>query len=133
MLLEKSLLVEVQIFAKAQLSAFTGGLIDFISMIVLTEIVGVFYVLSIMISGTIGAFANFGINKYWTFEKSKMQIGPQLIKFVLMVLGSIGLKCLGTYLLTETLMWDYKLSRLMTDVFVCFGFNYILQRFWIFR
>ena len=133
MYLEKQLLKEVSLFAKAQVSAFLGGLIDFGIMVILTQVLGLFYVYSILISGIIGAFANFSINKYWTFEQSDLGSHNQLIKFSLVVMGSILLKSLGTFLLTNVLSIDYKISRIITDAFVCFGFNYLLQRFWVFR
>lgn len=123
-------------FAKAQLSAFTGGLIDYLIMLICTEIFHIHYTLSIAIGGIVGAIVNFTINRKWTFKKhesDKKRVRPQLLKFISMVVGSICLKSSGTYVLTTLLRIDYKISRILVDILVSFGFNYTLQKYWVFR
>lgn len=124
------------IFAKAQVSAFSGGMLDYLVMIAFTELLHIHYTLSILISGTIGAILNFSINRFWTFQSSvafKSPTGVQLIKFILVVIGSISLKSVGTYLLTNWLALDYKISRILVDIVVSLGFNYTLQTYWVFK
>lgn len=118
-------------FLKAQVSAFLGAVIDYLVMLLLTEVYQVPYRYSIMIGGLAGAIINFSINKYWTFDVHR-NTNLQLPRFALMVLGSILLKSNGTYLITELLGTDYKVSRLFMDALVAFGFNYPLQKYWVF-
>ncbi len=120
-------------FGKAQLSAFIGGLFDYGVMIFVTEVFGIFYSISIIVSGLLGAVVNFSINRYWTFNSVNASTTEQLRKFVFVVLGSVTLKSLGTYLFTETLAIDYKISRLMVDAVVSIGFNFTLQKYWVFK
>ena len=123
-------------FLKAQLSAFIGGKTDYTVMIILTEIFHLHYTISICIGGTIGAIVNFSINRNWTFDSNNAKegkINTQIIKFITMVSGSIFLKSTGTYLVTNSMKIDYKISRIMVDLVVSFGFNYILQKYWIFK
>jgi len=122
----------IWIFLKAQLSAFIGGLFDYAIMIALTEWGGLFYTYSIAISGVLGAVVNFSINRYWTFGAAQTPTSSQLPKFAFVVLGSILLKSGGTYLLTEGASLDYKISRLVIDLFVSLGFNFTLQKYWVF-
>lgn len=125
----------IRVFIRAQFSAFTGGIADYLTMIFFTEIVGFHYTLSIFIGGTIGAVVNFIINKYWTFktkEEDQKSINAQLLRFCFVVCGSILLKISGTYLLTELLFMDYRISRLVTDLVVSLLFNYVLQKHWVF-
>lgn len=124
------------VFAKAQASAFIGGLLDYGVMIACTELLHIHYTISIAISGVIGAVANFSINRYWTFNSEiayKSPVGTQLFKFILVVCGSIALKSSGTYLLTTWLKIDYKYSRVIVDIIVSLGFNYTLQTYWVFK
>lgn len=123
----------VYTFCKAQASAFIGGLFDYAVMILLTEYGGLFYTKSIVISGLIGAVINFSINRYWTFKNRDVSKRRQLRRFVFVVMGSIALKSSGTYLLTELLHLDYKISRLCVDAIVSLGFNYMLQKYWVFK
>ena len=119
-------------FFKAQASAFIGGISDYAIMLFCTEVLGIHYTLSIVISGTLGAVVNFSINKYWTF-KSPSPIGGQLVRFVVVVLGSIALKSSGTYLVTEFVEIDYKISSIIVELVVSLLFNYPLQRYWVFK
>lgn len=127
----------VYIFIKAQFSAFLGGVADFIIMVACTELLQIHYTVSIVIGGILGAFVNFTINRNWTFEangdQDKNNITLQLVKFTWMVGGSILLKSSGTYLVTEISRIDYRISRVLIDVFVSLGFNYTLQKYWVFR
>ncbi|WP_407431252.1 GtrA family protein [Arcticibacter sp.] len=122
-------------FFKAQFSAFTGGIVDILIMIFFTEVIGVHYTLSIALGGIIGALVNFSINRKWTFRVKNQEnssIDTQLFRFCIVVLGSIMLKSVGTFGLTESLKMDYRLSRILTDVAVSLGFNYTLQKNWVF-
>jgi len=126
----------VFVFAKAQVSAFTGGLLDYSVMVLCTELLHIHYTISIAIGGIIGAILNFSVNKYWTFTDNKAAqspIGFQLVRFVCVVAGSIALKSSGTYLFTNWLKLDYKVTRIMVDIIVSLGFNYVLQKYWVFR
>lgn len=123
-------------FAKAQLSAFIGGIVDYLIMIICTELIHVHYTISIVIGGLIGATVNFSLNRHWTFiieGNSRAPLHVQLLKFIPVVLGSIVLKSSGTYLFTTLTKLDYKISRLIVELFVSLGFNYLLQRYWVFN
>jgi putative flippase GtrA len=125
-------------FTKAQLSAFIGGVSDYGIMVFLTEVIfgEAYYPLSIAISGTLGAVINFSLNKYWAFRPKeqcyKFTLPQQLRRFIIVVISSILLKITGTWLITHFIGIDYKISRLITDLFVSLGFNYSLQRYWVF-
>lgn len=121
------------VFIKAQASAFIGGLVDYSIMIMCTELAHIHYTVSILISGLIGAVVNFMINRYWTYQADKIEVKGQLLKFIAVVIGSILLKSSGTYLFTNWLKIDYKISRVLTDILVSLGFNYTLQTYWVFR
>lgn len=126
----------VLVFLKAQLSAFTGGILDYLVMIFCTEILHIHFTISIAIGGIIGAVLNFSVNRYWTFDDnnaSKSPVGIQLVKFIFVVAGSIALKSSGTYLLTNWLKLDYKITRIIVDIIVSLSFNYVLQKYWVFR
>jgi putative flippase GtrA len=134
--IKNKLIRKLLIFAKAQVSAFVGGMVDYAIMIICTEFFHVYYVFSIGISGVIGAVVNFTLNKKWTFHskdfKYKNDLYVQLIKFLVVVAGSIILKSSGTYLVTTFFKIDYKISRLIVDLFVSLLFNFNMQKYWVF-
>ncbi|WP_025079343.1 GtrA family protein [Porphyromonas macacae] len=124
-------------FAKAQASAFIGGVVDYGVMIFVTEVFHIHYTIGIAIGGVVGAIVNFTVNKVWTFSDKKRKydstLFQQLLKFAVTVLNSIMLKSAGTFMMTTLLSLDYKISRIIVDLIVSLGFNYTLQKLWVFR
>lgn len=102
-------------------------------MIAFTELLHIHYTISIVLGGTIGAVINFSLNRYWTYGSTNSCIRKQLVKFTLVVAGSILLKSTGTFLFTSLLSIDYKISRIITDIIVSIGYNFMLQKYWVFR
>jgi putative flippase GtrA len=126
----------ILVFSKAQVSAFTGGVTDYLFMIFLTEFFHVHYTISILFAGALGSVVNFSLNKRWAFRTKdnpyKYPAWNQFLKFVPVVLNSIVLKSSGTYFITSFIGIDYKISRIMADFFVAM-LNFILQKYWVFR
>ncbi|WDF69780.1 GtrA family protein [Sphingobacterium oryzagri] len=120
-------------FGKAQVSAFLGGLSDFAIYTFCLQVLGYSAHGSNVISGGLGAIVNFSINRYWAFDNKTTAIGDQLWKFVLVVLGSITLKSTGIYLLVDYLFFNPFYSKLIVEIVVSLGFNFILQKYWVFR
>lgn len=120
-------------FGKAQVSAFLGGLFDYGIMVFCVEFFKLDLKSSIVVGGLCGAIINFSINKYWTYQAKKPSLTSQLIKFFIVVVSSIYLKANGTYFLTSTFHIDYKITRIVVDLFVSIGFNFMLQKYWVFR
>src|SRR5690606_3760295 len=108
-------------------------MIDYATMIACTELLGIHYTISIFISGLVGAVVNFSINRKWTYNAESGAVSGQLTKFIFVVIGSILLKSAGTYFFTTLLNIDYKVGRILTDLIVSFGFNYVLQTYWVFK
>lgn len=128
---------KIQIFAKAQASAFIGGIIDYLIMIFLTEAFHFHYTISIIFSGFIGSVINFSLNKRWSFISKevsyKYTTNKQIFRFVIVVINSILMKDLGTYIVTDYFNVDYKISRIIVDLTVSILFNYTLQKNWVFK
>lgn len=120
-------------FFKAQLSAFVGGIVDYGVMLLCKELLGFSVSIAICISGVVGAIVNFTINRFWSFKSDSTPLGNQLWKFVLVVIGSILLKSQGTPWLSDVTGIDYKITRLMVELVVSLGFNFVLQKYWVFK
>lgn len=124
-------------FTKAQVSSGIGGIVDYIIMILCTELLNIHYTISIAIGGIIGAIINFSLNKTWAFQSKtssyKYSSRRQFSRFAIVVINSIALKAAGTYYFTTFYRIDYEISRVITDLIVSIVFNYTLQRHWVFR
>ena len=124
-------------FTQAQISAGAGSVVDYGLMILGVEVFGWELFWALACGGVVGAVVNFSLNRYWTFRDKGVAydsgLGGQILKFATTVVGSILLKYLGTYALEHYVGIDYKIGKLISDLFVSVLFNYTLQRFWVFR
>lgn len=120
-------------FLRTQLSAFVGGLSDFGIYTICYKVFSLSPAFSNVISGSLGAVVNFVINRYWSFNNTSTPLGKQLWKFVIVVIGSILLKSGGIYLLDHQLHLHPLFSKAIVEIIVSLGFNYTLQRFWVFK
>ncbi|GEM69078.1 CDP-alcohol phosphatidyltransferase [Sphingobacterium mizutaii NBRC 14946 = DSM 11724] len=124
---------KLRVFLRAQLSAFIGGLSDFGIYTFCYTVLNFTAPFSNVVSGSLGAIVNFTINRYWSFGNTEKSIGSQLWKFIIVVVGSITLKSLGIHVLVDIWHLHFLLSKLIVEIIVSLGFNYTLQRFWVFK
>jgi len=121
-------------FLRAQLSAFAGGMLDLGIYVFCHKALEISAPFSNAIGGGLGAVANFLLNRYWSFVGGRRASAKsQLWKFVVVVAGSILLKSTGIYLLVD--VWDghFLFCKLLVEIVVSLGFNFTLQKFWVFR
>jgi len=124
---------KLRVFLRAQLSAFIGGLSDFGIYTFCYTVLKFTAPFSNVVSGSLGAIVNFTINRYWSFGNTEKSIGSQLWKFIIVVVGSITLKSLGIHVLVDIWHLHFLPSKLIVEIIVSLGFNYTLQRFWVFK
>lgn len=124
---------KVKEFLRAQLSAFVGGLSDFAIYTFCYKILLISAPFANAISGSFGAIVNFTVNRYWAFNNTRDSVTQQLWKFILVVMGSILLKSTGIYFLVNVWEGHYLLSKVIVELIVSLGFNFLLQKYWVFR
>ena len=124
---------KIKEFFKAQLSAFVGGLTDLGIYSFCFKVLSFSAPISNAISGSLGAVVNFVINRYWSFGDTKTSVGSQLWKFILVVIGSITLKSIGIHYLVDVFGWHFILSKIIVEIIVSLGFNFTLQKYWVFK
>jgi len=120
-------------FIKSQIAAFGSTCIDYFTVIGLTEVVGIWYVYSNVVGASLGAIANFFLGRKWTFKAEDDAISKQAIRYSLVSIGSLGLNTFGLYALTEWTNIHYVLSKIIIGIIVAVGFNYVLQKHFVFR
>lgn len=115
---------------------FVGGfafVIDFTILFLLTEYMGINYLLSALFAFVIGLLTNYLLSRKWVFRDSS--INNQYIEFSFFTLiGIFGL------LLTEVLMWTftdlmglyYIVSKLLVTIIV-YLWNFFARKFLIFN
>jgi putative flippase GtrA len=119
-------------FFKAQATSLISTLVDFSLTFFLVEICHQYYLLAVAAGAMAGAIVNFSINRFWSFQATDNSIQNQSYKYVLVWTGSLLLNMSGTYLLTNFLSMNYLYSKIITAICVGLGFNYTLQKYYVF-
>ena len=104
-------------FLRLQISSLVASVADFLITILLTEILGVFYVVSTSIGAFSGGLVNFYLNRKWIFGLSgKNKLAHHAIKYLLIWAGSMVLNSFGVYLFTEYVHMKYIISNRKYDM-----------------
>ncbi len=120
-------------FLRSQVAAFISTCVDYITVISLTELVGLWYIYSNVVGAALGAITNFTLGRHWTFKAQEGAIGNQAFKYALVSLGSVGLNTLGLYTLKEWGNVNYILAKIVIGILIAVCFNYVLQKHFVFR
>lgn len=120
-------------FIKAQAASLAATCFDFLTTIVLVNVLGWWY-LAGSVTGTIaGGLLNFMIGRLWAFNAGEGKIEWQFIKYVLVWTGNLLLNAAGVFMITQYIGLSYVISKVITAVVVGIGYNYVLQKKFVFR
>ena len=134
-------------FSKAFFTAQIASIMDFVSTVLLSSVLGVYYVVATTIGAVLGGVVNCCMNYKWVFPMSDSRKCFIALKFFFVWLGSITFNTWGTYLLTEWMKdsdWViailgqyhdqiYILSKVLVAILVAVFWNYQLQRLFVYR
>ncbi|MBQ7162145.1 MAG: GtrA family protein [Bacteroidales bacterium] len=116
--------------------AVVGGVafvVDYGSLWLLTEVVGLHHLVSAAIAFILGLICNYVISTAWVFGESK--VSNRWVEFVIFsIIGVIGLGLneLIIYLCTDVCGLHYMLSKIISTVIIFF-WNFFARRFILFK
>lgn len=120
-------------FLRYNASAYTATFFDYGMFLFCLEILNIYYPIATFIGATTGATVAFLLGRNWTFRNKDEVITKQSMKFLAVVAGSILLNTLGVYLVTEYIGINEKISKIIVAVFVGVGYNFPMQRYFVFK
>jgi putative flippase GtrA len=124
---------ELVTFSRSTVTSLITTALDFGTLVGLTELAGVNYVLATWIGTVVGSLANFTINKLWAFYHSDAPALPAFTRFAVVQAGASGLHTAGVWMLTQFLRLPYPISKLLIAAAVYLGWNYPLNRWFVFH
>lgn len=101
-------------------------------LFIFTDLVGIWYVLSAILSYLISFVVSFSLQKYWTFgDDSNDRIGTQAVWYILVTTANLGLNTLGIFVLVHYGHVYYLLAQLIVSFLIAIE-SYFVYRF-VFR
>lgn len=120
-------------FSKSQYAALIATGCDFFCLIILVEFFSIWYVPATTFAALLGAIVNFILGRYWCFKANEQHWPNQAMRYFWVALGSLFLNTMGVFLITELLVTQYLLSKILVSIIIGFAFNYPLHRFYVFK
>lgn len=118
---------------KAQAASLAGTAVDFLVTIGCVEGLRVWYLAATMLGNTAGGITNFYLGRHVVFQAAQHNAQMQGVRYFLVWLGSMLLNASGVYLFTQVLHANYVYSKIAVSLLVGIGFNYFLQRDFVFK
>ena len=120
-------------FLRYNIVAVIATITDFLVFIMLTEGVGIWYVVSTFISAVTGGVVAFIINRNWVFMEKDGKLTGQAVRYILVWGGSILLNTFGLYLIVENTRLSEIIAKVIVAIIVGLGFNFLMNKFFVFR
>jgi putative flippase GtrA len=121
------------LFWRSLLTSLFTTVLDFGTLVGLTELAGINYVVSTWIGTVVGSLSNFGINKAWAFSAREAPMAPAFGRFLVVQAGASALHTAGVWILTRFGRLPYPVSKLVVAAAVYLGWNYPLNRWFVFN
>jgi putative flippase GtrA len=119
-------------FIKAQTSSIISTLIDFSVTIIFKEFFQFWYLIASIAGTFAGGATNFALGRHWVFDAKGKKMHRQIIKYIITWLGNLLLTTLGVFIVTHYIGLSYIISKVIVAVFVGVGYNYMLQKKFVF-
>ncbi|MCI8588862.1 MAG: GtrA family protein [Bacilli bacterium] len=109
-----------------------GGafLIDYTILYVLTEFVGIHYLVSSIISFTISLIFNYILSIYWVFDVTKKQTTKEILVFIILSVIGLGINQIVMYVGSDILHIYYMLTKLVAT-FIVMVWNFVTRKIFI--
>lgn len=120
-------------FFRAQLTAILATAVDFTVLIFFKEFLGFWYMAAVVIGTLAGGFVGFMLGRYWAFISTEVKSIKQAKKYLAVMAGSFVLNVGGVFLMVEILHFQYIIAKVIVAIIVGIGFNFFLQRYFVFK
>ena len=120
-------------FLRHQAGSVITTAVDFTVMIFFVSVVGLKPAFGTACGAFAGAITNFTLGRRWIFQAQPDHPGPQALRYALVSGASLVLNSLGEHLLATVLGVQYVAARVAVAVLVSVGWNFPMQKSFVFR
>ncbi len=120
-------------FIKANVASLSASAFDYVVTIALVTFFNV-DPFKASITGTVcGGVVNFFMGRHWVFQSRNALLHHQALKYLLVWAGNLLLNAGGLFLLLKVLHLHYLPSKIAVSLVVGFGYNYFMQKKFVFK
>jgi putative flippase GtrA len=116
-----------------QLGAFAATAVDFASMILFVECLGVPPTAAAALGASLGAIVNFVLGRTWIFRPHTGHPAAQAARYAIVAAASAGLNAGGEHLLHDVTDMQYVAARILGSIAISLLWNFPMQRHFVFR
>lgn len=119
-------------FLKFGVVGLLGTAVNILVLYLLTEKIGIHYIISAVFSFIVAMTHNFFLNKIWTFkEKMRTEVKKKYTQFALVSVSALAINILFLYIFTEFLKIYYLISQVLS-IFIAFTINFLGNKIFTF-
>jgi putative flippase GtrA len=115
---------------------FVGGaafIVDFLSLYILTDFFGIYYLISAAIAFILGLFVNYILSVSWVFNKRKLDNRTfEFGIFAIIGIVGLGLNEVLLWFFTQELLIYYLLSKIFAAAIILF-WNFFARKYLLFK
>ena len=120
-------------FLKSQTASLVATAADFTLTFFCVELVGVWYGAASVLGTVFGAVVHFSISRRWVFLSGRQPVGRQAVRYAIVWAGYLVLSFLLLVSLTSYTGMSYGVIKVLVAVGLGIGYNYVLQKNFVFN
>lgn len=114
-------------------SGGTSAAVNFFFLYVFTELLGIYYLISVVLSFLIAVCVSFYLQKFWTFkDDSKDEMHKQIIVYVVIAILNTCVNTSLVYFAVEYLNLHYMLGQFLSSGLIAFE-SFFVYKYIIFK
>jgi putative flippase GtrA len=122
-----------RVLGRHQIASLVSTAVDFGTMVLAVEAFGLSPVWATALGASLGAISNFVMGRHWVFRSREGAVAGQAVRYGVVSAASAGWNTLGESIAVHWLGVQYFVARVVVAVLVSVGWNFPLQRAFVFR
>jgi putative flippase GtrA len=120
-------------FIKANIAAIVATAFDFCIAFICAQYLKTDKVVANVLGTIAGGILNFLLGRYWAFDAAGLPLIRLSTRYMITWSGNFLLNAIGNYVLIKLVGLHYILAKVIIAVSVAFGYNYPMQKNYVFR
>jgi putative flippase GtrA len=116
-----------------QVGSLVATAVDFGTMILCVEALGVSAVAGTALGASLGGVTNFALGRTWIFRNHSGRLGGQALRYAVVSAAGAGWNALGEHVVHDRAHIQYILARALVSIVVSLLWNYPMQREFVFK